>query len=102
DLWNYIQSSPVYKNKTALFVTVDHGRGDLDKTKWTSHNSKIEDSHQIWFAVMGPGILPKGEIKTGMQLYQKQFAQTFAELLNCNFTCEHPVANGLKKLITEK
>ncbi len=102
DLWNYVQSSPQYKDKTAIFITVDHGRGDLDKTKWTSHNNKIEDSHQIWFAVMGPGIPAKGEMKTKMQLYQKQFAQTFAGLLNCNFTCEHPVETGLTKMITDK
>lgn len=97
DLWNYIQSDPQYKNKTALFLTVDHGRGDSDKTKWTSHNAKVGDSHQIWFAAMGPGIVPKGEVKASMQLYQKQYAQTFAELLGYMFKCEHPVADSLIK-----
>jgi hypothetical protein len=99
ELWSFIQHDEHYKNKTALFITVDHGRGDLKKEEWTSHNSKIEDSHQIWFAVMGPGIPAKGESKTSMQLYQKQFAQTFSELLNLRFTCEHPVAAGLKETL---
>ena len=98
DLWNYIQSNQKYKNKTALFITVDHGRGDFNKTEWTSHNSKISDSHQIWFAVIGPGIPAKGEMKTNIQIYQKQFAQTFAYLLGLKFSCEHPVANEVKEV----
>ena len=102
ELWTFIQSDPQYKNKTALFVTVDHGRGDKIKSEWTSHNSKIADSHEMWFAVMGPGIPAKGEIKKPMQLWQKQFAQTFTELLGLNFTCEHPVAPGLKSVLMEK
>ncbi len=102
DIWNFIQSDPQYKNKTALFITVDHGRGDVKEEQWTSHNNKIPDSHQIWFAVMGPGIPAKGEIKTSGQLYQNQYAQTFAQLLGLNFTCEHPVANGFKDLLMKK
>lgn len=76
DLWNFVQSDPQYKNKTALFITVDHGRGDIVKEQWTSHNNRIADSHQIWFAVIGPGIPAKGEVKASMQLYQKQYATT--------------------------
>jgi len=99
DLWNFVQSDPQYRNKTAIFITVDHGRGDEDKSKWTSHNNKIADAHEIWFAVMGPGIAAKGEVKAPMQLYQKQYAQTFAQLLGLNFTCEHPVTDGLKNIL---
>src|SRR5207248_7804393 len=99
DIWNFLQSNPQYKNKTALFITVDHGRGDVIKEKWTSHNSKISDSHQIWFAVMAPGVPAKGEVKDDLQLYQKQFAQTFAKLLGYDFTCEHPVANELNDVL---
>lgn len=102
DLWNYIQSTSQYQNKTALFITVDHGRGDIIKENWTSHNSKIADSHEIWFAVIGPGIPVKGEIKESMHVYQQQFAQTFAELLGHKFTCEHPVADGLKSILLKK
>ncbi len=102
EIWKYVQSTPKYKNKTALFIAVDHGRGDQDKTKWTSHNAQIEDAQQIWFAAMGPGITAKGEIKTTMQVYQKQFAQTFAELLGYTFECEHPVEKGLKNILFEK
>ncbi|MBC7865020.1 MAG: sulfatase-like hydrolase/transferase [Bacteroidia bacterium] len=101
DLWRYIQTVPQYKNKTALFITVDHGRGYKDKKQWTSHNNKISDSHEIWFAVIGPGIPAKGEVKKEMQVYQKQFAQTFAELLGLVFKCEHAVAAGLKATLVK-
>lgn len=102
EIWTFVQSDPQYKNKTALFITVDHGRGDAVKSEWTSHNGKIKDAHEMWFAVIGPGIPAKGEVKKPMQLWQKQFAQTFTELLGLNFTCEHPVAPGLKSVLMEK
>jgi hypothetical protein len=92
ELWNYVQNDPQYRNKTALFVTVDHGRGDIKKEEWTSHNNTIQDSHQIWFALMGPGMPIKGEIKSSMQLYQQQFAQTIAKWLGYVFRASHPVA----------
>lgn len=95
DIWNYIQSDPFYKNKTAVFITTDHGRGDAKKEEWTSHNNKIKDSYQIWMATMGPGIKAKGEVKASQQLYQKQFAQTMASILGLNFTAEHPVGEKI-------
>ena len=96
DIWNYVQSDPFYKNKTAIFITTDHGRGDAKKEEWTSHNNKITDSYQIWMAAMGPGIKPKGEVKTYQQLYQKQFAQTMAFLLGLTFKAEHPIGEKIE------
>lgn len=94
DLWNYIQSDPFYKNRTALFITTDHGRGL--KEEWTSHWSTVKNSNEIWFAVMGPGIKSKGEVRSAGQLYQEQFAQTIAGLLGKKFTCEHPVGEKIE------
>jgi len=96
DIWNFIQSDPMYKNKTAIFITTDHGRGDAIKKEWTSHNNKITDCNQIWMAAMGPGIKAKGEVKTEQQLYQKQFAQTMATLLGLTYVAEHPVAEKIE------
>ena len=53
EIWNYVQSNPQYRNKTTLLITTDHGRGDNEKSKWTSHGSDIEGADEIWFAVMG-------------------------------------------------
>ncbi len=94
-IWDFVQNDPQYKNKTTLFVTVDHGRGDKKKEEWTSHNNKIEDSHEIWFAVMGPGIKSSGEMSEPVQLYQQQFAQTFAKILGYTFKADHPIAEAI-------
>jgi len=96
DIWNFIQSDPMYKNKTVLFLTTDHGRGDAVKSEWTSHGNSIKDSYQIWFAAIGPGIKAKGEVKSSQQLYQKQFAQTIADMMGLKFVCEHPVGEKIE------
>jgi hypothetical protein len=95
EIWDFVQSDPQYRNKTTLFITVDHGRGDIKKEEWTSHNNKIADSHEIWFAVMGPDSPVRGELKTEMQLYQQQFAQTFARLMGYTYTASHPIADEI-------
>ena len=98
EIWEYIQSDPQYRNKTTIFITTDHGRGDKIKTEWTSHGSKIEGSNEIWFAVMGPGTPYRGELKTGMQLYQKQFAQTIAKLIGYTYKAAHPIAGEVMEV----
>lgn len=93
DLWTYVQTIPQYKDKTALLITVDHGRG-LDE-QWVSHGPSIPHSNEIWFAAIGPGISPKGEMKTKVNLYQKQFAQTVANLLGLTFKAEHSIGEAI-------
>lgn len=101
EIWNWLQSDPQYRNKTAIFITTDHGRGDIVKAEWTSHGSGIQDASQMWFAAMGPGIAPRGEIKEPMQLYQKQFAQTIASLLGLNYRAKHPIAERINQLFAK-
>lgn len=98
-LWDFIQSDPQYKNKTTIFITTDHGRGDVQKDKWTSHGAAIEGADQIWFAVMGPNTPAGGEMKREAQYYQQQFAQTIAKLMGYTFVAEHPVAEEIKSVI---
>ena len=95
DLWNYIQASPMYKNKTTLLITTDHGRGDEKKENWKHHGAKIPDAYQIWIAALGPDTKALGEVKTSMQLYQEQVAATIASLLGYNFTANHSVAKPI-------
>lgn len=99
EIWEYVQQTPEYRNKTALFITTDHGRGDINKAQWTGHGSKsVADSHEMWLAVLGPGIPAKGEIKTPGQLYQQQAAQTIASLLGLRYTADHPVAGEIAEI----
>jgi len=85
ELWQMIQALPQYKNKTAIIITCDHGRGDSIKEQWTKHGPDIKDSGEIWIAAMGPGIQAKGEIHVAMQLYQAQLAATIAGILGYDF-----------------
>ena len=98
DIWNYIQSDPVYKDKTAILITSDHGRGDAIKEQWTGHGSRVEGSNELWFAVIGAGIPAKGEVSTSIQLYQKQFAQTIASLLGLVYKGNHPIADAITEI----
>ncbi len=98
EIWKWLQSDPRYKNKTNLFITVDHGRGDLIKKEWTSHSNRILGADQIWYAAMGPAIPAKGERKDNNQVYQQQFAQTFARLMGFLFKADHPIAERISDL----
>lgn len=95
ELWDFVQSDPQYRNKTTILITTDHGRGDLVKKEWTSHNNKIQDAHEIWMAVMGPDTPDRGEVKGPVQLYQQQIAQTIARLMGKTYTAQHPIADPI-------
>ncbi len=98
DLWNLIQSSTKYRNKTTLIITCDHGRGDIIKDNWQHHGKKVPEAGQIWIAALGPDTAPAGEVKTEGQLYQEQLAATFAKLLGFNFVANHPVAAPIESI----
>ncbi|HLG38387.1 MAG TPA: alkaline phosphatase family protein [Chitinophagaceae bacterium] len=93
-LWHYVQTTPGYKDNTTFIITTDHGRGKRPGN-WSDHGMFINASSQTWMAVMGPGIFPAGEIKEDQQLYQKQLAQTIAELLGEEFITDQPVASAI-------
>jgi len=99
EIWTFVQSDPQYKNKTAILITTDHGRGDINKEEWTSHGSGISDAYEIWFAAMGPNISPSGEQKNNIQLFQDQFAQTIAKLLGLTYKASHPISPEIKSVI---
>ncbi len=83
DLWHWVQSTPGYKDNTTFIITTDHGRGQ--KSKWTSHNEFVNGSSQSWFAVLGPGINPLGEIKEKEQHYQMQLASLITQMVGVKF-----------------
>ena len=97
ELWNFIQNDPAYKNKTALLITTDHGRGYHNE--WTKHGKTVVGADEMWLAVVAPGVPARGEVKTKMQLYQQQVAATIANLLGKEFKAKHPVANGLMNVL---
>ncbi|MFY0654434.1 MAG: alkaline phosphatase family protein [Cyclobacteriaceae bacterium] len=81
ELWDFVQSTDQYRDKTTIIITTDHGRGTVPKDTWRHHGIKIEGAGEIWMAVLGPDTKPLGEVKTEGQLYQNQIAATAIELL---------------------
>lgn len=80
-LWDMVQSDTIYRDKTALVITTDHGRGSYMDGGWKSHGKTIQGSNAIWIAMMGPGIDSLGEVRTEQQLWQNQVAASCLQLL---------------------
>ena len=63
DLWNKIQSDPIYKDKTTMIVTNDHGRHlNGTETGWKDHGCDCIGCQRLMFMALGP------DIKVGEQL----------------------------------
>lgn len=94
DIWMQVQHSEVYRGKTLLFVTTDHGRG-ARSLQWTKHGILVGGSDQTWMVQMGPGVEPLGEMPAGQSVQVIQFAQYIAHVLGLQFeTSGHPVAES--------
>ncbi len=96
-IWQFVQSSPRYRNKTTLFITTDHGRGNSPDT-WHKHHTWVDGAEEIWFAVMGPETSPKGEIEQSAPYFQCQFAQTFAAFLGLEYQPAQAVTGKISAL----
>ena len=88
ELWNYIQSTPFYKDKTALVITTDHGRGKTGTAQWTGHGARVKGADQTWIAAIGVGINPN--LNTEGQFYSDQIAPAIMALLNIDWPTEKP------------
>lgn len=92
-LWQWVQSTPSYRNRTTMIVTTDHGRGSTPDS-WTDHDNVaaydeqnneaapegLRFSNEIWIAAIGPCIGPSGIIKGHWK--QSQIAATALACLN--------------------
>ena len=75
-LWQWVQSSPAYRDRTTLIITTDHGRGSTPDS-WKDHDNAaahdeqdaesapegLQNSNEIWLAAIGPHIKPAGLVK---------------------------------------
>jgi hypothetical protein len=104
ELWQYIQTDPVYRNKTTLIITCDHGRGDASPDAWRNHGFWIKNSEQTWVAVIGPDTPADGIIKTRTTTYHKQLAQSMAKLLGFDFKANagHEVGDPIETLMKKE
>ncbi len=84
-VWAFIQSNPVWKNKTTLIVTNDHGR-HLNGTSngYISHGDNCSGCQHIGFFAISPDFKKN---RTYNSLYeQNQLAATIAKLLKLPLT----------------
>jgi hypothetical protein len=88
DIWKFVESDPLYKGKTTILITTDHGRGNLIKSQWTSHGQEVKDSHEIWFAMLGAKVEALGEVKSKAQVYQKELIHRVSQLMGLKFQSE--------------
>jgi len=95
ELWHMVQSTPGYKNNTSFLITTDHGRGNNSK-HWSGHGFFIDGSSQTWLAMIGPNIEPLGERTEKQKLYNKQIAETIANLVGEDFS-SNTVSKSLSK-----
>ncbi|MEO5891435.1 MAG: hypothetical protein ABIQ31_14380 [Ferruginibacter sp.] len=91
DLWYFIQTDPFYKDNTTLIITTDHGRGKKGAA-WRTHGFWVKGSGEVWLAMIGPDILPLGEMTNNQQIWQKQIASTAALLVGEHFAPGYRVA----------
>lgn len=83
DTWQALQKIPQYKDKTALLVTTDHGRGGT-RIDWTDHGKKVDGAEFVWIAVIGPDTPALGE-REKVETTQSQIAATIAALVGEDF-----------------
>ena len=87
ELWEYIQSTPQYKDKTTMIITTDHGRG-TNKKSWTGHGSSIPEAKEIWMAAIGPDTPATGEMKMEGLWHSSMIARTIFKLLGREYPDE--------------
>ena len=93
-LWNWVQATDGYRDRTTFVITTDHGRGEGDR--WIGHGADWEGSEEIWIAILGPDTPAHGEFNERSQLFQNQIAATVASLLGYNYTNERPVGEPIE------
>lgn len=98
-LWGWVQSQPDYKDRTTLFITTDHGRGN-GQNNWRKHRLMAAGSRHIWFAVIGPDTPAFGEMKMRSKTYQNQVAKTIAAFLGLDYGNKEPVGEVVQTMIS--
>lgn len=91
EIWEFLQSSPRYRNKTSIILTTDHGRGNTIRD-WTDHGEKVPEAQYIWMAFVSPDVALRGEWKSAETIFQNQAAATLCRFLNFDYSETNPQA----------
>ena len=92
ELWQWVQTTEGYRNKTTLIITTDHGRGNGEK--FSDHARDVEGAQHIWIAMIGPET--RADASTRGQFYQNQIARTAAARLGYKYDIDPRIGAELK------
>lgn len=97
DIWNFIQNDPKYKDKTALFITNDHGRHLTGvKDGFVSHGDDCDGCKHVSLLAVGPDFYKGVDVLTHHD--QRDIPATIAEILGFSMeTGEGKVLSSLFK-----
>jgi hypothetical protein len=90
-LWETLESLPAYRDRTAIVITSDHGRGST-VNDWTDHGADVRGAEFLWIAVMGPDTPAGGVGENGEEFTLAQVAATVAALLGEDYAGDVPQA----------
>jgi hypothetical protein len=92
ELWQWVQSTEGYRDRTTLIVTTDHGRGNLER--FSDHARDVEGAQHIWIAIIGPDTRPQTNPRG--QFHQNQIARTIATFLGFKYDGDARIGGELK------
>jgi hypothetical protein len=91
EIWSFVQSDTVLKDRTTLFITNDHGRHlDGIAEGFQSHGDGCEGCRHVLLLVLGPDT-PTG-VSSGVRHAQVDIAPTIGALLKFNT----PLSTGVR------
>lgn len=90
-LWNDIERDPELRGRTALIVTVDHGRGH-GTAHWSEHGAGVAGADDVWTAFVVPGNHHRGVLREERRFVHAQLAATLARLLGVEYSLANPAA----------
>ncbi len=90
-LWEFLQSSDRYRDRTSILLTTDHGRGRT-ATDWHEHGGEFPGSESIWLAFVTPDSDRRGPWTNTAPLHQSQIAATLVRFLGFDFLDTYPQA----------
>ena len=90
-LWTALQADPLYRDRTTLIVTADHGRG-REGDGWKAHRSSLPGSDEVWLAIASPDVSTRGEWHDHAPLFQNQIAATIAGVLGLDYREQNAAA----------
>jgi predicted AlkP superfamily pyrophosphatase or phosphodiesterase len=89
ELWDFIQNDSIYKDKTTLFITNDHGRHlEGKKNGFINHGCNCEGCRSIYLIALGPDF--KSNTVLQDEYEQLDISKTIAHMLNFDY----PISEG--------